>query len=46
MGADCGSDKSVMTLNHGDQVEALVVFPNGGTVISAGGNELKVCTVI
>ena len=42
VGADKAHSPSVMTFDHGEAVEALLILPNGGTVLSAGGNEIKV----
>jgi U3 small nucleolar RNA-associated protein 15 len=34
--------ESVMTMNHGAPVESLLIYPNGGAVISSGGPTVKV----
>tara|TARA_R110002050_G_scaffold159446_5_gene288893 strand:+ start:444 stop:1409 length:966 start_codon:yes stop_codon:yes gene_type:complete len=41
LGAE-GGEQSVMSLDHGAPIESVVMFPSGGTLVSAGGNELKV----
>ncbi|KAG5673343.1 hypothetical protein PVAND_003402 [Polypedilum vanderplanki] len=38
---DTRSEKRVMSVNHGNPIEALVFHPSGGIFISAGGNEIK-----
>ncbi|KAG0745205.1 hypothetical protein G6F62_005320 [Rhizopus arrhizus] len=39
---DMRQPESVMTMNHGAPVESLLIYPNGGAVISSGGPTVKV----
>ncbi|KAI9485310.1 MAG: WD40-repeat-containing domain protein [Benjaminiella poitrasii] len=39
---DMRQSDSVMTMNHGAPVESLLIYPNGGAVISSGGPVVKV----
>ncbi|RCH83564.1 snoRNA-binding rRNA-processing protein [Rhizopus azygosporus] len=39
---DMRQPESVMTMNHGAPVESLLMYPNGGAVISSGGPTVKV----
>ena len=41
-GWDLRSGDSAFRLNHGAPVEAILVFPSGGTCLTAGGNFVKV----
>ena len=41
-GWDLRSGDSAFKLNHGAPVEAILVFPSGGTCLTAGGNFVKV----
>lgn len=40
------SPGAVMSLDHGAPVEAALIFPSGGTCISAGGNYIKVWDIL
>ena len=37
---DTRMNESVMTFQHGHQVESVLMFPNGGICLSAGGKVL------
>ncbi|KAI8992653.1 WD40-repeat-containing domain protein [Pilobolus umbonatus] len=39
---DMRQKESVMTMHHGAPIESLVLYPNGGAVISSGGPIIKV----
>ncbi len=39
---DLRSETSVMQMDHGAPVEAVLMFPSGGTCVSAGGHSVKV----
>jgi len=39
---DTRTSRSVLTLDHGTQVEAVAMFSNGGVLVSAGSTQLKV----
>ncbi|XP_069793234.1 U3 small nucleolar RNA-associated protein 15 homolog [Narcine bancroftii] len=39
---DARLDKSVMTMDHGQPVESVLLFPSGGLLVSAGGRFVKV----
>ncbi|XP_078252733.1 U3 small nucleolar RNA-associated protein 15 homolog [Rhinoraja longicauda] len=39
---DARMDQSVMTLEHGQPVESVLLFPSGGLLVSAGGRFVKV----
>ncbi|GFR78201.1 U3 small nucleolar RNA-associated protein 15 homolog [Elysia marginata] len=39
---DARTEESVLTVNHGCPVESVLMFPNGGIFLSAGGNAVKV----
>ncbi|CAL8249154.1 unnamed protein product [Merluccius merluccius] len=39
---DARVDKSVMTMDHGQPVESLLLFPSEGLLVSAGGRYVKV----
>ncbi|XP_062905300.1 U3 small nucleolar RNA-associated protein 15 homolog [Mobula hypostoma] len=39
---DARMDKSVMTMEHGQPVESVLLFPSGGLLVSAGGRSVKV----
>lgn len=39
---DMRQSNSVMTMNHGAPVESLLMYPNGGAIISSGGPVIKV----
>jgi U3 small nucleolar RNA-associated protein 15 len=36
----------IMNLDHGAPVEALVIFPDGGSIVSAGSNYIKIWDVL
>lgn len=42
---DARMDKSVLTMDHGQPVESLLLFPSEGLLISAGGNSAKLNTL-
>ncbi|XP_005998820.1 U3 small nucleolar RNA-associated protein 15 homolog [Latimeria chalumnae] len=39
---DARTDKSVMSMEHGQPVESVLLFPSGGLLVSAGGRYVKV----
>ncbi|MGH0175921.1 UNVERIFIED_CONTAM: hypothetical protein FKN15_006192 [Acipenser sinensis] len=39
---DARADSSVMTMDHGQPVESVLLFPSGGLLVSAGGRYVKV----
>ncbi|XP_072437755.1 U3 small nucleolar RNA-associated protein 15 homolog isoform X1 [Chiloscyllium punctatum] len=39
---DARMDKSVITMEHGQPVESVLLFPSGGLLVSAGGRYVKV----
>ncbi|KAK0088223.1 hypothetical protein PV325_012757 [Microctonus aethiopoides] len=39
---DTRTNKTVLTVDHGSQVESVIFLPSGGVFISAGGTEMKV----
>ncbi|CAO3702626.1 unnamed protein product [Rhizopus stolonifer] len=39
---DMRQPESAMTMNHGAPVESLLIYPNGGAVVSSGGPTVKV----
>ncbi|KAK6494891.1 U3 small nucleolar RNA-associated protein 15-like protein [Huso huso] len=39
---DARTDSSVMTMDHGQPVESVLLFPSGGLLVSAGGRYVKV----
>ncbi|KAM8885909.1 U3 small nucleolar RNA-associated protein 15 homolog isoform 2-T4 [Spinachia spinachia] len=39
---DARADKSVMTMDHGQPVESLLLYPSEGLLVSAGGRHVKV----
>ncbi|KAL6113738.1 utp15 [Pungitius sinensis] len=39
---DARADKSVMTMDHGQPVESLLLYPSEGLLVSAGGRYVKV----
>ncbi|XP_060692136.1 U3 small nucleolar RNA-associated protein 15 homolog [Hemiscyllium ocellatum] len=39
---DARVDKSVITMEHGQPVESVLLFPSGGLLVSAGGRYVKV----
>ncbi|KAI8970331.1 WD40-repeat-containing domain protein [Mycotypha africana] len=39
---DMRQPDSVMTMNHGAPVESLLIYPNGGAIVSSGGPTVKV----
>ncbi|GCB75454.1 U3 small nucleolar RNA-associated protein 15 homolog [Scyliorhinus torazame] len=39
---DARIDKSVITMEHGQPVESVLMFPSGGLLVSAGGRYVKV----
>ncbi|XP_048735009.1 U3 small nucleolar RNA-associated protein 15 homolog [Ostrea edulis] len=39
---DTRMNESVMTFQHGHPIESVLMFPNGGICLSAGGNVIKV----
>ncbi|KAK3791180.1 hypothetical protein RRG08_025034 [Elysia crispata] len=39
---DARTESSVLSVNHGFPVESVLMFPNGGIFLSAGGNVVKV----
>lgn len=43
---DMRQSGSVMTMNHGAPVESLLIYPNGGAVISSGGPVIKVWDIL
>ncbi|XP_074650332.1 U3 small nucleolar RNA-associated protein 15 homolog [Tubulanus polymorphus] len=43
---DTRMDSSVLTVDHGYPVESVLMFPSGGTFISAGGNFIKVWSAL
>lgn len=43
---DSRTPTSVLTVNHGSPVEAVLIFPAGGAFISAGGSEIKIWDAI
>ncbi|KAI8929897.1 WD40-repeat-containing domain protein [Entophlyctis helioformis] len=43
---DVGSDTSMMTMRHGAPVEAVLFFPGGGLLASAGGNRVKIWDIL
>lgn len=42
---DARTDKSVLTMDHGQPVESLLLFPSEGLLVSAGGNFAKLNTL-
>lgn len=42
---DARMDKSVLTMDHGQPVESLLLFPSEGLLVSAGGNSAKLNTL-
>ncbi|XP_067171503.1 U3 small nucleolar RNA-associated protein 15 homolog isoform X1 [Apteryx mantelli] len=43
---DARTKKSVMTIEHGQPVESVLLFPSGGLLVSAGGRYVKVWDVL
>jgi U3 small nucleolar RNA-associated protein 15 len=43
---DLRTGTTVRTLDHGSPVESLLVFPSGGTSLTAGGNYIKTWDVL
>ncbi|NXA31987.1 UTP15 protein, partial [Eudromia elegans] len=43
---DARTEKSVMTIEHGQPVESVLLFPSGGLLVSAGGRYVKVWDVL
>ncbi|XP_054630152.1 U3 small nucleolar RNA-associated protein 15 homolog [Dunckerocampus dactyliophorus] len=43
---DARTDKSVMTMDHGQPVESLLLYPSEGLLVSAGGRYVKVWDVL
>ncbi|NWI08369.1 UTP15 protein, partial [Crypturellus soui] len=43
---DARIKKSVMTIEHGQPVESVLLFPSGGLLVSAGGRYVKVWDVL
>lgn len=39
---DARTDQSVMTMEHGQPVESVLLYPSGGLLVSAGGRYVKV----
>ncbi|NP_001011103.1 U3 small nucleolar RNA-associated protein 15 homolog [Xenopus tropicalis] len=43
---DGRTDKSVMSMDHGQPVESVLLFPSGGLLVSAGGRYVKVWDIL
>ncbi|XP_067424970.1 U3 small nucleolar RNA-associated protein 15 homolog [Emydura macquarii macquarii] len=43
---DARREKSVMTVEHGQPVESVLLFPSGGLLVSAGGRYVKVWDIL
>uniref|UniRef100_A0A8C4VKB2 U3 small nucleolar RNA-associated protein 15 homolog n=1 Tax=Gopherus evgoodei TaxID=1825980 RepID=A0A8C4VKB2_9SAUR len=43
---DVRTEKSVMTVEHGQPVESVLLFPSGGLLVSAGGRYVKVWDIL